>query len=72
MKSFTENAAINLKIALDSYKHIKGYSDEQIAKELGCNVKTVSRMRMRPLDVSSRYTLPLLERLHAEERKRYE
>ena len=70
-KSIAENAAIDFRIALDSYKHLKDYSDEQIAEVLGCGVKTISKMRSKPLEVSSRYTLVLLQRLKMEERSRY-
>ena len=70
-KSITENTEISFRIALDTYKHLKGYSDKQIAEVLGCGEKTITKMRTRPLEVSSRYTLPLLERLKMEERSRY-
>ncbi len=71
MKTIAENSAINFKIALESYKCIKGYSDEQLAEDLGCSTKTVSNLRKDPLSGSGRYILPLLEKLKIAERNRY-
>lgn len=71
MKSILENSEIDFRIALDSYEHIRGFNDTQLAEELGCSVQTVRALRKNPLSGSGRYILPLLQRLKIAERRRY-
>ncbi len=71
MKTIVENSVISFKIALESYKCIKGYSDEQLAEDLGCSTQTVSNLRKDPFSVSGRYILLLLEKLKMAEKRRY-
>lgn len=72
MKSIGENAAIDFRIAIDSYKHIKGFDDARLAEELGCSAQTISDMRKDPLKGTRGYALILLQKLKIEEKKRYE
>ena len=70
-KSITENSAISFRIAMDSYKNIRGFSNKQLAEDLGCSEQTISNLHNNPLAGSGRYILPLLEKLKMAERSRY-
>lgn len=52
-KSVTENSAISFRIAMDSYKNIRGFTNKQLAEDLGCSEQTISNLHNNPLAGSS-------------------
>lgn len=69
-KSLTENAKIDFLIKLDALKRITGSDDNDIAKLLGCSLKTVGNMRSDPFSTSGRYILMVQAYYDREERRR--
>lgn len=71
-KSLVENAIIDFRCDLNKLKEILGYSDNELAKYLGCSTSTVEKMRKEPLNVSGKYILLVQAHLAAENRKRFD
>ncbi len=71
MKSFAERTRINFHAQLDRLMRLKGWTQPQLAKALGCSERTVSKLFITPLDVSARYTEAVREMVVEEERRFY-
>ena len=53
---------------LERLKALRGWTDADIAREIGCGINTIGRMRRDPGSVNSAYTLTVMELLRREER----
>lgn len=71
MKSITEFAEIEFKKQIAEYKAITGATNLDIAKLLGIDPATVSRMWNNPLSTSGKNVLLMQAYLEKERRKLY-